>query len=73
MFLIIYVYAIIGVHLFAEIKPSWPITRLLGFTGFNKSFITLIRVATGEGWQELMIALSKKRQIDYECIEHPSY
>jgi len=59
MFLIIYVYAIIGVNLFAEVKPSWPMHRFLGFTGFYKSYITLIRVLTGEGWQELMVALSK--------------
>ena len=65
MFLIIYIYAVIGVHLFADIKPSWPMTKFLGFTGFNKSFITLIRVVTGEGWQELMIAMSKTNSIDF--------
>ena len=59
LLLIVYIYSVIGISLFAEIKPNGPMTRFMGFTGFYKSFITLIRVATGENWNELMNALSR--------------
>lgn len=71
MLLIIYVYSVIGVSLFAEIKPNGPMGKFLGFTGFYKSFITLIRVATGENWNILMYALSRPNEPGYECIEGP--
>ena len=59
MLLIIYVYSVIGISLFAEIKHNGPMGKFLGFTGFFKSFVTLIRIATGENWNLLMIALSR--------------
>ena len=31
MLLIIYIYSVIGISLFAEIKPSGPMNRFLGF------------------------------------------
>jgi len=41
----------------------------LGFNEFYKSFLTLIRAATGENWNELMNALSRSREPNYDCIE----
>ena len=58
LMLFVYIYAVIGISLFSEIKPNGPMTKFLGFTGFYKSFITLIRIATGENWNQLMDALS---------------
>ena len=73
MFLIIYIYSVIGVSLFADIKTNGPMTKFYGFTGFYKSFITLIRIATGENWNLLMYALSRTNEPGYECIDGPNY
>ena len=74
MLLIVYIYSVIGINLFAEVKPNGILeNKFLGFSGFYKSFITLIRAATGENWNELMDALTKSRSADYECIENPTY
>ena len=33
----------------------------------------MIRIATGENWNELMDALSKSRSHDYPCIDAPTW
>ena len=58
MLLIVYIYAVIGISFFAEIMPNGALNRYLGFTSWYKSFITLIRIATGENWNVLMNGLS---------------
>lgn len=65
MILTVYIYSVIGISIFAEIMPNGPMHRFLGFTSFYKSFITLIRSASGENWNELMNALSRERSIEY--------
>ena len=74
MLLIVYIYSVIGINLFAEVKPNGILeNKFLGFSGFYKSFITLIRAATGENWNELMDALTKSHSADYECIQNPTF
>ena len=61
MLLIVYIYAVIGLNIFSTVKPdnSTLENKFLGFTQFYISFLTLIRSATGENWNELMMALSR--------------
>ena len=73
MLLIIYIYSVIGISLFAEIKPNGPMHKFLGFQGFYKSFITLIRIATGENWNQLMQSLSMTNSANFRCIDGPTY
>jgi hypothetical protein len=73
LFLIIYIYAVIGINLFGDIKMKPPMHERLNFQSVWSSFFTLIRVATGEAWNDLMDALSKGKTIDNDCIEGPSY
>lgn len=73
MILIIYIYSVIGISLFAEVKPNGGMHRFLGFQGFYKSFITLIRIATGENWNQLMNSLSRINSEDFVCIDNPTY
>jgi voltage-gated cation channel len=73
MMLIIYIYAVIGVNIFAEIKLSGSLNRFLNFKTTASSFITLIRVVTGENWNDLMTELSKGYSIDYPCIQNPTW
>jgi len=73
MFLIIYIYAIFGMNFFADIKMSGPMNERLSFMSVFTSFVTLIRVTTGENWNELMNALSKQNSQGHSCIENPTY
>lgn len=40
---------------------------------FQQSFFTLLTVMTGEGWHEIMSDLRKQKDINYDCMENPSY
>lgn len=59
MFLFIFIYAVIGTNMFAEVKLKSPMHERLNFMSFPNAFITLIRAATGEGWNDLMDALGQ--------------
>jgi hypothetical protein len=61
MFLIIYIYAVIGINLFGEVKIITPMTTRLNFMNVFNAIITLFRVATGEGWNDLMDVLSMEK------------
>jgi len=58
MLLIMYIYPVIGINLFADIKQHAPMHSRLNFDGIFNAYITLFRVATGEGWNDLMDVLS---------------
>ena len=58
LILIMYIYAVIGISLFADVKVTAPMHSRLDFNGIFNAFITLFRVATGEGWNDLMDVLS---------------
>lgn len=48
MFLLIMIYAILGVYLFSTVKLSGELNHHANFQSINAAFITLIRVLTGE-------------------------
>ena len=64
MFLIMYIFAVIGMNLFAKIKVQGPMHRWLNFQTLPNSLLTLLRVATGENWNDLMYALGSQFSID---------
>ena len=57
MFLILYIFAVIGMNLFAKVKFNGPMQRWLNFQSLQNSLLTLLRCATGENWNDLMYAL----------------
>ena len=59
LLLIILMYAILGVNLFAEVKSSGVLNETANFKDLGTAFITLVRVTTGEEWPKLMEALSR--------------
>jgi hypothetical protein len=73
MVLIIYIFSIIGVQLFAHVKLTEPMTRLYNFQSVSKAFLTLYRVMTRDHWNELLEAVSIQNSIDTQCIDSPSY
>jgi hypothetical protein len=73
MVLIIYMFAIVGVEYFAEIKLNAPMTRLNNFQTLPKALLTLFTVATSDGWNTLLLALQMERSAGNDCVESPSY
>ncbi|XP_048457962.1 probable voltage-dependent R-type calcium channel subunit alpha-1E [Rhincodon typus] len=62
--MLFFIYAIIGMQLFGNIglDDSTPINRHNNFHTFFNALMLLFRSATGESWQEIMLAcLSEKR------------
>ncbi len=50
LLLLIYLYSILGVILFGDIKRNGILSDNLNFETFPKAFITLFAVATGDSW-----------------------
>jgi hypothetical protein len=73
MALIIYIYAVLGINLFADIKFNEPMHDRFNFLDVWNAFITLFATATGEGWDGLMVALSKDKSAINDCIVNPTY
>lgn len=56
--LIMFIYSIIGMNFFLNIKLINGLTETQNFQTFGKSMITLFRISTGAGWNELLLGLS---------------
>jgi len=59
LLLIILMYSILAVYLFAEVKLNGSLDNHANFRTLGTSFLTLLRVATGEDWPKIMEALSR--------------
>jgi hypothetical protein len=73
LLLIILVYAILGMNLFAEVKLNGNLGYNENFQTVASSFVTMIRILTGEDWPELMQAVSRINDSTFICTENPSY
>lgn len=58
LFLIILIYSVLGMYLFADVKLNGGLTDNTNFQTIGSSFVTLIRTLSGEDWPNLMEALS---------------
>lgn len=54
LILFLFVFSILGVTLFAEVKLQDTMDRHANFQNFGLALLTLFRVATGEGWVDIM-------------------
>ena len=52
--LLFFTYAILGVQVFGRIAYGEALSRHANFKDFGGALLTLLRVLTGEGWQEIM-------------------
>jgi hypothetical protein len=71
--LLIYVYAVLGINQFAERMRVAPLDDNQNFESFGAAFLILIKVATGDGWAELLNTFSAENSITNQCIPDPSY
>ena len=54
LILFLFLFAVLGVYLFAEVKLQENMDRHANFEHFFRATLTLLRVATGEGWVGIM-------------------
>lgn len=69
----IFIFSTVGYRLFAPVKFNGILDNDRNFQSFRRSFLTLIMVMTGEGWYEVMNALSRQKDTSFDCIENPTY
>ncbi|XP_055380450.1 voltage-dependent calcium channel type A subunit alpha-1 isoform X7 [Condylostylus longicornis] len=72
--MLFFIYAIIGMQVFGNIKLSTPeqsITRHNNFQSFVQGLMLLFRCATGEAWPNIMLACLKGRPCDERAGKEP--
>lgn len=73
MLLFLYMYSILGVFLFAHVKLSEPLDKVVNFQSIGYSLMTLFRIATGEKWNEIVHALIRQNSPAFQCIDSPTF
>lgn len=73
LLLLLYLYSIIGVSLFATVKLQDNLDQHANFQTFLRSFMTLFRASTGEGWNDIMHDITRDRNPLFQCIKEPTY
>ncbi len=67
LLLILFIYTILGVELFSTLRRGEAVTEDANYESFWHSFFTLIRVATGEGWNFVMDDMLRTNQPNWIC------
>lgn len=57
--LLLYIYSVLGMQLFQEVKRNGPLDHHINFSTIGYAFLTMFRVSTGEAWHDLMNALTR--------------
>ena len=68
LILFLFLFSVLGVSLFAEVKLQDTMDRHANFENFCRAILTLLRVATGEGWVGIMQDAARHPSIHFECI-----
>lgn len=58
--MVIFIYAIIGMSAFGNVKRGGDLNDIVNFETFGTSLLLLFRLATGSGWNDIMDALLLK-------------
>lgn len=65
LLLIQYLYSVLGVYLFAEVKRNGIMNEVINYENFLNAFITLFIVATGDSWDLIMDSSIKQKEINF--------
>ena len=58
IFLLLYIFAVLGVNLFSGVMPQSELNNKANFQNIGNAILTLLRCATGEAWNNIMIELA---------------
>ena len=73
LLLLIYIYAILGVNMFATVQLQDELNRHANFQSFGTAFLLLMRASTGEAWNSVMHDTVRQKSSQFDCIYSPSY
>ena len=73
LLLIMYIYSLIGMIYFGEVKWIGSMNYYINFQSFWNSFITLFTVLTADSWNYTMASFTHSKSPSYNCIENPNY
>ena len=57
LFMVMFIYAIIGMSAFGNVKRGGELNDIVNFETFGSSLLLLFRLSTGSGWNDIMDAL----------------
>lgn len=67
LFLLLFLYSVLGVFLFAEVQLQESLNIHANFQTFGGALITLFRMSTGESWNMIMYDCARVRSITFDC------
>ena len=74
MGLILYLYTILGINLFAYLKNGITVNGVdIHFRNFGTTLFTLIRIATSEAWFMIVADCARKSQPNWICVDISNY
>eukprot|EP00347_Sterkiella_histriomuscorum_P008485 403344914 len=73
LLLIIFIYSILGMYLFADVKLGGLINNDANFQNMGNSIQALFRISTGGDWPKLMNDYQQGIQNQFQCIKNPTY
>ena len=73
LLLFIFMYSILGMIVFGQVKRNDPMNSYINFENFYNSYMTLFVVATGDSWDKIMQAFAIENTPSTPCLDNPSY
>jgi hypothetical protein len=73
LFLVIYMYAIMGMYLFASVRLQKNLNENANFQTVGNAMLTLFRVSTGDGWKEIMEDCARQYNLYHTCVWDQTY
>jgi hypothetical protein len=67
LFLFLFIYSVLGVFMFAEVKLQGSLDIHANFQSFGGALLTLFRMSTGESWHMLMYDCARTRSLTFDC------
>jgi Ion transport protein len=68
-----YIYSIIGMIYFGEVKRNGSMNDYINFENFTSAFITVFSVATLDSWNFTTESFTHGLRPDNQCIDSPTY
>lgn len=59
-----------GVYLFASVRLQTNLNEYANFQTFFQSFLLLLTISTGEGWNDIMEDSARQQTIHFMCNEN---
>lgn len=69
LLLLLFMFSILGVFLFAEVKLQDNLDDHANFQSFGLAFLTLLRCSTGESWDYIMQDSMRQNSILFQCSD----